>query len=99
LFLYVQLEALEEKDLGTLTRVLHSGNTNPEAALDTESPEAPPPAKRKRVATSGPAPKHSRKAASAAANRKAEKEKQLLKQIDTSNHSQPNIEQFFLAHS
>jgi hypothetical protein len=99
LLLYVQLEALEEKDLGTLTQVPHSGNTNPEAASDTEAPEAPAPAKRKRVATSGPAPKCSREAASAAATRKAKKEKERLKQIDTSKHSQPNIEQFFLAHS
>jgi hypothetical protein len=95
--LHAQLEALEEKDLGTLTRVPHSGNTDPEAASDAEAPEAPISAKRKRGASSGPAPKRARETPSAAATQKAEKEKRRLKQIDTSMHSQPNIAQFFLS--
>ncbi|KAK1630073.1 hypothetical protein QYE76_004388 [Lolium multiflorum] len=56
------LEAFEEKDLGNLAWVPHSGNTHPEAASDTEAPEAPAPAKRKRSAASGPAPKRAREA-------------------------------------
>jgi hypothetical protein len=95
--LYAHLEALKEKDLRTLTRVPHSGNTDPEATSDTEAPEAPATAKQKRGATSGPAPKRVHEAPSTAATQKAEKEKQRLKQIDTSKHSQPNIEQFFLS--
>jgi hypothetical protein len=94
--LHVQLEALEETYLGTLTRVPHSGNTNPEAVSNAEAPEAPAPAKRKRGGASGPAARHAREAPSAAATRKVEKEKQRLKQIDTSRSSQANIEQFFL---
>jgi hypothetical protein len=93
--LLAQLEALEEKDLGTLTRVPHTGSTDPEAASDAEAPEAPAPAKRKRAAPSGPAPKSARETPSAAATRKLEKEKQRLKLIDTSKQSQPNIAQFF----
>ena len=93
--MYAQLEALEEKDLGTLTRVPHSGNTDPKAASDTEAPEAPAPAKRKRGASSGPAPKRARETPSAAATRKLEREKQCLKLIDTSKKSQPNIARFF----
>jgi hypothetical protein len=92
--LYVQLEALEEKDPGTLSRVPHFGNIDPEVASDTE---APAPTKRKRGAASGPAAKHAREAPSDVATRKAEKEKQRLKQIYTSKNSQPNIEQFFLS--
>ncbi|KAK1627830.1 hypothetical protein QYE76_002145 [Lolium multiflorum] len=51
------LEALQEKDLGTLTRVPHEGNTDPEVASDAEAPEAPAPTKRKRGASSGPSAK------------------------------------------
>jgi hypothetical protein len=94
--LYVQLEALKEKDLGTLTRVPHSGSTNPEAVSDAKAPDAPAPAKRKRGAASGPAAKRAREAPSATATQKAEKEKHRLKQIDTSKNSQPNIAQFFI---
>jgi hypothetical protein len=92
----VQLEDLEEKDLGNLTRVPHSGNTNPEAASDVEAPEGPAPTKRKRGTTSGAASKRAREAPSTAATKKAEKEKLRLKEIDTSKNSQPNIEQFFI---
>ncbi|KAK1628812.1 hypothetical protein QYE76_003127 [Lolium multiflorum] len=35
------LEALEEKDLGTLLRVPQTGNTDPEAASEAEAPEVP----------------------------------------------------------
>ncbi|KAK1608114.1 hypothetical protein QYE76_031787 [Lolium multiflorum] len=73
--LRTHLEALEEKDLGNLTRVPHAGNTDPEAASDAEVPEAPAPAKRKRGASSGPVSKRAREAPSAAATRKAEREK------------------------
>nr|XP_051216647.1 pre-mRNA-splicing ATP-dependent RNA helicase prp28-like [Lolium perenne] len=90
------LEALEEKDLGTLTRIPHTGTTSPEAASDAEIPEGPPPTKRKRGATSGSAPKRARETLSAAATKKAEKEKQCLKENYTSKNSQANIEQFFL---
>ncbi|KAK1647974.1 hypothetical protein QYE76_065779 [Lolium multiflorum] len=83
------LEALEEKDLGTLTRNPHAGTTEPEAASDTEAPKALAPAKRKRAAPAGPASKHARETPSAAATRRAEKEKQRLKQIDTSKQSSP----------
>ena len=93
--LLVQLEALEEKDLGNLTQVPHSGNTNPEAASDAEAPEAPAPAKRKRATASGPASKRAREAPSTKATKKAEREKLRLSQIDTNRSSQPNIEQFF----
>ncbi|KAK1664955.1 hypothetical protein QYE76_053114 [Lolium multiflorum] len=89
--LQIHLEALEEKDLRTLTRVPHAGNTDPEAASEAEALEAPVPTKRKRGASSGPASKRAREAPSAAATRKAEQEKQRLKQIDTSKQSQPNI--------
>ncbi|KAK1608535.1 hypothetical protein QYE76_032208 [Lolium multiflorum] len=95
----IALEALEEKDLGTLTRVPHAGNTDPEAASDAEDPEAPAPTKRKRGASSGPASKRAREAPSAAATRKAEAEKKRFKQIDTSKQSQPTIDQFFLSSS
>ncbi|KAK1650920.1 hypothetical protein QYE76_068725 [Lolium multiflorum] len=49
--LCVLLEALEEKDLGTLTRIPHTGTTIPEAASDAEIleakfPEASPPKKK-----------------------------------------------------
>ncbi|KAK1660901.1 hypothetical protein QYE76_049060 [Lolium multiflorum] len=43
------LEALEEGDLGTLLRVPHTGNTDPEAASEAEAPEVPRPSKRKRL--------------------------------------------------
>ncbi|KAK1664792.1 hypothetical protein QYE76_052951 [Lolium multiflorum] len=93
------LEALEEKDLGTLTRVPHAGNTDPEVASDAEAPEAPAPSKRKRGASfgSGPAAKRAREVPNTAATRKAEVEKKRLKLIDTSNQSQPNIHQFFMS--
>jgi hypothetical protein len=61
-----------------------------------EAPEAPAPAKRKRGAAFGQASKHAREAPNAMATKKAEKEKQRLKEIDTSRGSQANIEQFFL---
>nr|XP_051230252.1 intracellular protein transport protein uso1-like [Lolium perenne] len=89
------LEALEEKDLGNLTRVPHTGTTNPEAASNAEIPEGPPPTKRKRGAASGPAPKRARETPSAAATKKLEKEKQRLKEINTSQSSQASLEQFF----
>ncbi|KAK1680315.1 hypothetical protein QYE76_041163 [Lolium multiflorum] len=70
----IALEALEEKDLGTLTRVPHPGNTNPEAASDAVAPEAPEaPAKRKRGATHGPAAKRVREAPSASSTSTAAK--------------------------
>jgi hypothetical protein len=93
--LCVQLDSLDEKDLGTFTRVPHSGTTNPEAASDVEVPEGPPPAKRKRGATSGSAPKRARETPSAAATKKLEKEKQRLKEIDTGKGSQTSLEWFF----
>jgi hypothetical protein len=82
-----------------LTRIPHAGTTDPEAASDAEAPEAPAPAKRKRVVPAGPAAKHARETPSVAATRRAEKEKQRLKQIDTSKQSQPNIDQFFMTTS
>ncbi|KAK1616547.1 hypothetical protein QYE76_022064 [Lolium multiflorum] len=92
------VSALEEKDLGTLTRVPHAGNTDPEVASDTEAPAAPAPSKRKRGASSGSGPtaKRARDVPSTAATRKAEAEKKRLKLIDTSNQNQPNIHQFFM---
>ncbi|KAK1629059.1 hypothetical protein QYE76_003374 [Lolium multiflorum] len=91
------LEALEDKDLGTLTRVPHSGNTDPEVASDPEAPAAPAPSKRKRGASSGSGPtaKRARDVLSTAATRKVEAEKKRLNLIDTSNKNQPNIHQFF----
>jgi hypothetical protein len=89
--LYVQLEALEEKDPGTLSRVPHFGNIDPEVASDTE---APAPTKQKRGAASGPAAKHAREAPSDVATRKAEKEKQRLKQIYTSKIHNPTSSSF-----
>ncbi|KAK1664581.1 hypothetical protein QYE76_052740 [Lolium multiflorum] len=91
------LEALEDKDLGTLTRVPHSGNTDPEVASDPEAPVDPAPSKRKRGASSGSGPtaKRARDVLSTAATRKAEAEKKRLNLIDTSNKNQPNIHQFF----
>ncbi|KAK1609136.1 hypothetical protein QYE76_032809 [Lolium multiflorum] len=90
------LEALEEGELGTLLRVPHSGNNDPEAASEAEVPDAPRPAKRKKAAPSSPAAKRAREAPSIAATRKAEAEKKRLKLIDTSNRAQPNIQQFFI---
>ncbi|KAK1601717.1 hypothetical protein QYE76_016438 [Lolium multiflorum] len=69
----LRLEALEEKDLGNMIRVPHSGNMNPEATSDAEASEGPAPAKRKRGAASGPASKRARETPSAAATKKAEK--------------------------
>jgi hypothetical protein len=97
--LCAQLEELEEKDLRTLIRVPHSSTSDPEAASDAEVPETSGPAKRKRAAPSGPTPKRAHETPSAAATRRAEKEKQRLKQIDTSKQSQPNIDQFFMTSS
>ncbi|KAK1648670.1 hypothetical protein QYE76_066475 [Lolium multiflorum] len=51
------LEALEEGELGTLLRVPHSGNNDPEAASEAEVPEAPRLTKRKKAAPSSPAAK------------------------------------------
>jgi hypothetical protein len=90
--LCTQLEALEEKDLGNLTRIPHTDTTNPEAACDVEIPAGPPPAKRKRGVASGSAPKRARETPSTAL---AEKEKQQLKEIDTSKSSQASLERFF----
>ncbi|KAK1692424.1 hypothetical protein QYE76_009121 [Lolium multiflorum] len=90
------LEALEEKDLGTLLRVPQTGNTDPEAASEAEAPEAPGPSKRKRNSSSGPAAKRAREVLSTAATRKAEAEKKRLNIIDTNNRAQPNIQQFFI---
>ncbi|KAK1660623.1 hypothetical protein QYE76_048782 [Lolium multiflorum] len=89
------LDSLEEKDLGTLTRVPHTGTTNPEAASDAEIPDAAPPAKRKRGAASGSTSKRARDTLSVAATKKLEKEKQRLKEIDTGRSSQASIERFF----
>ncbi|KAK1649921.1 hypothetical protein QYE76_067726 [Lolium multiflorum] len=89
------LEALEEGDLGTLLRVPHAGNTDPEAASEAEAPEAPRPSKRKRAAPSSPSAKRAREVLNTAATRKAEAEKKRLKLIDTSNRAQPEIHQFF----
>ncbi|KAK1691748.1 hypothetical protein QYE76_008445 [Lolium multiflorum] len=89
------LEALEEGDLGTLVRVPHTGNTDPEAASEAEVPEVPCPSKRKKVAPSSPAAKHAREVLSTAATRKAEAEKKRLKLIDTSNRAQPDMHHFF----
>ncbi|KAK1643431.1 hypothetical protein QYE76_061236 [Lolium multiflorum] len=89
------LEALEEDDLGTLLRVPHAGNTDPEAASEAEAPEAPRPSKRKRAAPSSPSTKRAREVLSIAATRKAEAEKKRLKLIDTRNRAQPEIHQFF----
>ncbi|KAK1665999.1 hypothetical protein QYE76_054158 [Lolium multiflorum] len=90
------LEALEEGELGTLLRVPHSGNNDPEAASEAEVPDAPRLTKRKKAAPSSPAAKRAREAPSIAATRKAEAEKKRLKLIDTSNRAQPNIQQFFI---
>ncbi|KAK1696244.1 hypothetical protein QYE76_012941 [Lolium multiflorum] len=95
----IALEELEEKDLRTLIRVPHSSTSDPEAASDAEVPETSGPAKRKRAAPSGPTPKRARETPSAAATRRAEKEKQRLKQIDTSKQLQLNIDQFFMTSS
>ncbi|KAK1596483.1 hypothetical protein QYE76_026956 [Lolium multiflorum] len=83
----IALETLEEKDLGNLTQVPQSGNTNPEAASNMEAPEGPAPGKRKRGAASGPASKRVCETPSAATTKKAEKEKQRIKEIDTSKSS------------
>nr|XP_051201971.1 uncharacterized protein LOC127315531 [Lolium perenne] len=90
-----KLEALEEKDLGTLLRVPQTGNTDPEAASEVEAPEAPGSSKRKRGSSSGPATKRAREVPSTAATQKLEAEKKRLKLIDTSNRAQPGIDQFF----
>jgi hypothetical protein len=93
--LCTQLEALEEKDLGNLTRIPHTDTTNPEAACDMEIPAGPPPAKRKRGVASGSAPKRARETPSVAATKKPEKEKQHPKEIDTGKISQVSLERFF----
>ncbi|KAK1630717.1 hypothetical protein QYE76_005032 [Lolium multiflorum] len=89
------LEALEEGELGTLLRVPHAGNTDPEVASDAEAPEAPRPSKRKRAAPSSPTAKRAREVLSTAATRKAEAEKKRLKLIDTTNRAQPDMHHFF----
>ncbi|KAK1620986.1 hypothetical protein QYE76_026503, partial [Lolium multiflorum] len=89
------LEALEDNELGNLVRVPHAGNTDPEVASEAEAPEAPRPAKRKKVAPSSPVAKRAREVASTAATRKAEAEKKRLKLIDTSNKAQPDMRHFF----
>jgi hypothetical protein len=93
--LYSQFDSLEEKDLGTLTRIPHAGTSNPEAASDAEIPEGHHPAKRKRGAASGSAPIRAREAPSAAATKKIDREKQRLKEIDIGKGSQGSIERFF----
>jgi hypothetical protein len=92
--LCIQLESIEEKDLGTLTRIPHAGTTNPEAASDAEIPEGPPPAKWKRGATFRSTPKRTRETPSSAATKKLENEKQRLKEIDTGKGSQASMERF-----
>ncbi|KAK1686515.1 hypothetical protein QYE76_047363 [Lolium multiflorum] len=89
------LESLEEKDLRTLTRTPHTGPSNPKAASEARNPEAAPPAKRKRAAASGSMTKHTRKAPSAKVTKKLEKEKLLLKEIDTGSSKHGLIENFF----
>ncbi|KAK1666404.1 hypothetical protein QYE76_054563 [Lolium multiflorum] len=88
----LQLDSLEEKDIGTLTRIPHTGTSNPEAASDAEIPKGAPPAKRKRVAASGSAAKRAREAPNAKATKKLEKEKLRLKEIDTGSSKQGSIE-------
>ncbi|KAK1610929.1 hypothetical protein QYE76_034602 [Lolium multiflorum] len=95
----IALEELVEKDLGTRIQIPHSGTNDPEVASDVEIPETSGPAKRKRAAPSGPTPKRARETPSAAATRRAEKENQRLKQIDTSKQLQPYIDQFFMTSS
>ncbi|KAK1662929.1 hypothetical protein QYE76_051088 [Lolium multiflorum] len=94
--LLTKLEALDKGELGTLFRVPHSGNNDPEAASEAEVPDAPRLTKRKKAAPSSPAAKRAREAPSIAATCKAEAEKKRLKLIDTSNRAQPNIQQFFI---
>ncbi|KAK1616520.1 hypothetical protein QYE76_022037 [Lolium multiflorum] len=89
------IDSLDEKDLGTLTRVLHAGMSNLEAASNAEIPDSAPPAKRKRGAASGSASKRACETPSVAATKKLEKEKQCLKEIDTGKGSQATIERFF----
>ncbi|KAK1618323.1 hypothetical protein QYE76_023840 [Lolium multiflorum] len=88
----LHLEALEEGQLGTLVRVPSTGNTDPEAASEVETHDAPRPSKRKRAAPSSPAAKRAREVLSTTATRKAEAEKKRLKLIDTSNRGQPDIQ-------
>jgi hypothetical protein len=90
-----QFDSLEEKDLGTLTRILHSGTSNPEAASDAEVPEGTLPTKRKRAAATGPIAKCARETPSAKVTKKLEKEKLRLKEIDTGSSKQGFIENFF----
>ncbi|KAK1643139.1 hypothetical protein QYE76_060944 [Lolium multiflorum] len=91
----IKLEALEENELGTLLRVPFTGNADPEAASETEAPEAPRPAKRKKPAPSSPHAKRARDVLSIAATRKLEAEKKRLSLINTSNKGQPAIQHFF----
>jgi hypothetical protein len=90
-----QLEALEESELGTLLRVPSTSNADPEAASETEAPEASRPAKRKKPAPSSPRAKRARDVLSIAATRKLEAEKKRLSLINTSNRGQPAIQHFF----
>ncbi|KAK1605352.1 hypothetical protein QYE76_029025 [Lolium multiflorum] len=89
------LEALEESELGTLLRVPSTSNADPEAASETEAPEASRPAKRKKPAPSSPRAKRARDVLSIAATRKLEAEKKRLSLINTSNRGQPAIQHFF----
>ncbi|KAK1630740.1 hypothetical protein QYE76_005055 [Lolium multiflorum] len=92
---HLRLEALEESELGTLLRVPSTSNVDPEAASETEAPEASRPAKRKKPAPSSPRAKRARDVLSIAATRKLEAEKKRLSLINTSNRGQPAIQHFF----
>ncbi|KAK1670947.1 hypothetical protein QYE76_059106 [Lolium multiflorum] len=93
----IALENLEEKDLGTLVRVPHSGTNEPRPLPTWRflKPQVPPSA---RELLPRPCPE------ACPRNTKcrgygAEKEKQRLKKINTSKQSQPNIDQFFMTSS
>jgi hypothetical protein len=68
---------------------------NPETTSDAENPEAAPPAKWKRAATSGSTAKRSHETPNAKATKKLEKEKLRLKEIDTGYSKHGLIEKFF----
>jgi hypothetical protein len=78
-----------------LVRTPIAGTSNPEAASDVEETEVIPRAKRKRETTSGSKPKLPRGTPSAKFTKNLEKEKILLKEIDTRRSKQGGIEHFF----
>jgi hypothetical protein len=78
-----------------LTRIPHTGSSNPEAASDAKNLEAAPPAKQKRATASGSTAKRARETPSAKATKKLEKEKLRLKEIDAVGSKQGLIEKFF----